>query len=146
MATGAEHYRTAEDLLRQADQTSGAGPGAPVTGDARDPRAVGLIQRAQVHATLAQAAATAWAHIADGRYVWGLYATCPDIQTANSIRSRAMGRSYDEKSAEVDAFKALTFISFEHDYRGEQVRVEHFAPAGNRLVWVVQIEDHEVYE
>lgn len=81
--------------------------------------------------------------MADGRYVWGLHSTSLDQRAAYAVQSAALGRPKDERSPEVSAYKDLVFLSFSHDYSGEQLRIEHHAPAGDHLTWVVQIEDHD---
>jgi hypothetical protein len=61
MATGPEHYRKAEMLLADAFASNGT------TFEGHNPEADRLIAAAQVHATLAQAAAAAMAsYSADG--------------------------------------------------------------------------------
>ena len=58
MATGAEHYLEAERLLELArEEQLALGSGDPAAGDRREPGQ--LTAMAQVHATLALAAATA---------------------------------------------------------------------------------------
>lgn len=70
MATGPDHYRTAEDLLVQADELA-----AEYGGEAGQM----LIAAAQVHATLALAAATA---LVDDKPRSDSFATYRDWQKA----------------------------------------------------------------
>jgi hypothetical protein len=63
-----------------------------------------------------------WAHlmVVDSYGVWGLSTTAADQKAA------ATGEDRDQ-----------TYLSFER----RQLRIEHYAPSGNHLYWVVALED-----
>lgn len=67
--TGPEHYREAERLTEQADVVMNADYGwmGGLSSEERLQRRVGYLADAQVHATLALAAATALGHEGEGR-------------------------------------------------------------------------------
>lgn len=72
--------------------------------------------------------------------VWGLHTDCPDQQTARRRRGHAWERASDEQKA-TDTWddQHLTYLHITRD----KVEIEHFAPIGYRLYWVITVEPRD---
>jgi hypothetical protein len=72
--------------------------------------------------------------------VWGLHTDCPGQRTARRRRVHAWERASDEqKRTDTWDDQHLTYLHITRD----KVEIEHYAPIGYRLYWVVTVEPRD---
>lgn len=78
--------------------------------------------------------------IPDTYGIWGIDTSVPDQQTARQRRHAAWEKATDEqKRTDTWDDRGLTYLHIKHD----RIEIEHFAPIGYRLYWVVTVEPRD---
>lgn len=71
---------------------------------------------------------------------WGVDASVADQQTARQLRHAAWEKASDEqKRTDTWDDQRLTYLHIKHD----RIEIEHYAPAGHRLYWVITVEPRD---